>query len=44
MNEWKNVSSMEMEAYIGLCILRAVFKGTVIMRLFTSCIVQKVEN
>ena len=26
-NEWKNVATMEMEAYIGLCILRGVFKS-----------------
>ena len=26
-NDWKAISSAEMEAYIGLCILRGVFKS-----------------
>ena len=26
-NEWKDVASMELEAYFGVCILRGVFKG-----------------
>ena len=26
-NEWKDVASMEMEAYFGQCILHGVFKG-----------------
>ena len=26
-NEWKDVASMEMEAYFALCILHEVFKG-----------------
>ena len=26
-NEWKDVASMEIEVYFGLCILRGVFKG-----------------
>ena len=26
-NEWKDVTSMKMKAYFGLCILRGVFKG-----------------